>query len=167
MQFLGQLRSARPASEESDLLLLFMCQNDPGLCEDWDANAGGNAVVAVLADDLQPAEAPSEGAVLRDTCYGAAVLPFAADDYEAARTGWAEANGRSTREVLGQIGGESAWVQQDETPNCDLCGQPMTLAAQLEQGPDAKTEMNFGGGGCAYVFRCRCDAGSAKMLWQC
>ncbi len=167
MQFLGQLRSAQPGSDRSNLLLLFMCQNDPGLCEEWDANAGGNGVVAVSGDDLQLAGTPSGGVVLRDTCHGAAVLPFAAASYDAARAGWAEANERSPREVLGQLGGEPAWVQGDETPGCDLCGQPMTLAAQLEQGPDAKTEINFGGGGCAYVFRCRCDPDSAKMLWQC
>ena len=167
MQFLGQLHSAQPGSDQGDLLLLFMCQNDPGLCEEWDANAGGNAVVAVATDDLQLAEPPPEGVVLRDTCYGATVLPVSAADYDAARAGWAEANGQSPRVVLGQIDGEPAWLQHDETPNCDLCGQSMTLAAQLEQGPDAGTEMNFGGGGCAYVFRCRCDAASAKMLWQC
>lgn len=167
MQFLGQLRSVPPGSERDDLLLLFMCQNDPGLCEEWDADAGGNAAVAVSADDLRHAQPPSEGVVLRDTCYGAAVLPFAAADYDAARDAWAAANGRSPREVLGQAGGEPAWVQNDETPSCELCGEPMTLVAQLEQGPAAGTEMNFGGGGCAYVFRCRRDALSAKMLWQC
>ena len=38
MQFQGQLRN----EADSTLLLVFMCQNDPGACEEWDANEGGN-----------------------------------------------------------------------------------------------------------------------------
>ena len=38
MQFLGQL----PTPEKPKLVLLFMCQNDPGLCDDWEADGGGN-----------------------------------------------------------------------------------------------------------------------------
>jgi hypothetical protein len=41
----------------------------------------------------------------------------------------------------------------------------MRFVAQLEQGPDSASEMNFGGG-CAYVFDCGCGAHAAKMLWQ-
>ena len=43
----------------------------------------------------------------------------------------------------------------------------MRFLAQLEEGPDWRTEMNFGGGGCGYVFDCTCRSGSAKLLWQC
>ncbi len=43
----------------------------------------------------------------------------------------------------------------------------MRLAAQLEQGPDADTEMNFGGGGTAFVFSCPTHPEQARFLWQC
>ncbi|MEK8032912.1 hypothetical protein AACH06_18990 [Ideonella sp. DXS29W] len=69
--------------------------------------------------------------------------------------------------MLGQWRGEPAWLQAEEVPDGDECQQPMALAAQLEQGRDSTTEMNFGGGGSAYVFRCTCASGRAKMLWQC
>ncbi|WP_261365043.1 hypothetical protein [Anatilimnocola floriformis] len=40
----------------------------------------------------------------------------------------------------------------------------MNFLAQLEEGPEPA--MNFGGGGCAYVFDCGCGNHSAKLLWQ-
>jgi uncharacterized protein YecT (DUF1311 family) len=49
MQFLGQLRLKNQFDGEP-LLLLFMCQNNPSLCDEWDANADGNKVVSVAVD---------------------------------------------------------------------------------------------------------------------
>lgn len=40
MQFLGQIQASA-----GQLLLLFMCQNDPGSCEEWDPDQGGNRVI--------------------------------------------------------------------------------------------------------------------------
>ena len=162
MQFLGQIQ----ASPEQ-LLLLFMCQNEPGLCDEWDPNQGGNKVVAVSSNNLQLVSPPEGGETLRATRYGTASVQSDIHNYEEARTQWASVNGKPGREVLGQIGGEPSWLQSDETPTCDSCGNPMQFVAQLEQGPDWQTEMNFGGGGCAYVFRCTCNQNSAKLLWQC
>jgi hypothetical protein len=68
--------------------------------------------------------------------------------------------------VLGMVKGEPFWLQGDETPICNTCSQPMKLLAQLEVGPEYETEMNFGGGGCAYLFDCK-ECESAKFLWQC
>jgi hypothetical protein len=163
MQFLGQLR---PGDSE-ELLLLFMCQNDPGGCEEWDPNDGGNAVVGVPAADLALVKPPAEGDVVRPVRHGATTATVAGDNYEQAREHWAAGHDVSPREVLGQLGGAPSWLQGDEVPECDGCNQPMDFAAQLEQGPDWQTEMNFGGGGSAYVFRCTCANGGAKMLWQC
>lgn len=160
MQFLGKL------AVDGSLHQLFMCQNDPGMCEDWDANGGGNAVVVITPIDLESAPVPSEGETLRGTEYSAQVVEVPGEDYDAALREWAEKNNLSPREVLGQLGGEPAWIQGEETPDCDACHRPMEFVAQLEQGPDWKTEMNFGGGGVAYSFRCDCN-GSAKFLWQC
>ncbi|MFB7113316.1 hypothetical protein [Streptomyces sp. NPDC056190] len=70
------------------------------------------------------------------------------------------------RDVLGQLGGVPSWLQHDETPACPSRAQPMSFMAQLEEGRDHRTAMNFGGGGCGYVFVCAsCEEGS--FLWQC
>ena len=162
MQFQGQLG----CSETHELLLLFMCQKTPGACEVWDANSGDNAVVVVTAADLKLAKVPRGRKLVRPTRYGAKFATHTNEDYDEARGAWAAAHGVSPREVLGQWGGTPSWIQGEETPLCDGCKKPMSFVAQLEQGPKYEVDMNFGGG-CAYVFRCACAKGSAKMLWQC
>lgn len=161
MQFLGQLRVG------PRLMLLFMCQNDPGCCNEWDPDDGGNAVISVAPDALSLALAPVDGATTRNTRYGAKVVHFKAEDYNAARSGWAEASGCSPRMVLGHLDERPYWIQADQRPVCNSCIQPMKFVAQLETGPDYQSEMNFGGGGCAYLFNCDCADSSAKFLWQC
>ncbi|HEY4251644.1 MAG TPA: hypothetical protein VGM87_10600 [Roseomonas sp.] len=161
MQFLGQLR--RPGSAR--LHLVFMCQNDPGLCSEWAADDGGNAVLCAGTSDLVLADPPGEGDVVRATRHGARIEQVQASGYGAAREDWAQRHSGRRREVLGQIGGEAEWLQGDATPSCDHCKKPMRFLAQLETGPDHRTEMNFAGG-CGYVFECDCPGGSAKFLWQ-
>jgi len=166
MQFLGQLRL-----DERRLLSLFMCQADPGQCEEWDADEGGNAAfVFEIADGLAPVTPPDGETTLRGH-WGGRVERRAVDEaalgefetaYDVARSAWAAEHGRR-RDVLGALGGEPAWIQGDETPACDDCDEEMTFAAQLEEGPDYATAMSFGGG-CAYAFVCGC--GAAKMCWQ-
>ena len=73
MQFLGQL-PAKTQQDEDLSLLLFMCQNDPGLCDEWDADAGGNAVIVVARYSIKPVVPPDEGETLRSACYGAVVV---------------------------------------------------------------------------------------------
>ncbi|MFJ3792841.1 hypothetical protein [Kitasatospora sp. NPDC090091] len=68
--------------------------------------------------------------------------------------------------MLGRLGGEPDWLQYDETPSCSSCARPMAFVAQLQEGPDPVTAMNFGGGGTAYAFACEPCAGAA-FLWQC
>ena len=160
MQHLGRIEL------NGDLLQLFMCQNNPGMCDDWDSNAGGNAVIVTTPKHLQVVSEPNDGVTNRETEYSAEIVEVEEEDYDEARSNWAEKNTVSPREVLGQIGGNPAWLQNDETPNCEQCGKPMSFVAQLETGPDWKTEMNFGGGGVGYLFNCDCK-GSAKFLWQC
>lgn len=164
MQFLGQIRVTHDGSDR--LLLLFMCQNDPGLCEEWDADAGGNAALVVAPTGLVAAAVPTGGETRRPERYGARIVAVDGDDYEAARAGWEARQGPKT--VLGALGGDPFWIQGDQTPACDACGRPMRFVALLEEGPGEG--MNFGGGGCAYVFECgaaECGAPSAKLLWQC
>lgn len=158
MQFLGQIRP----EGAGHLHLIFMCENHPGECGQWEADGGANAVVCIGADNLHLATAPTAPNVTRDTCYGATAEPVALD-YEAARGAY---QGRR-RDVLGYLGGTPNWLQSDQTPTCSRCQTPMRFVAALETGPDHRTEMNFGGGGCGYLFECDCAGVSAKFLWQC
>lgn len=162
MQYLGRLRI--PGEEK--LVLLFMCQNDPGLCDEWDADEGGNCAIVVQAIGLSVVQPPHEGVTVLQTEYGAQEVESAKDEYDAAREAWSKETGHKIRDIVGQILGQPTWVQADETPTCNACGKPMRFLAQLEQGPEWQTEMNFGGG-CAYVFDCACNPHSAKFLWQC
>jgi hypothetical protein len=112
-------------------------------------------------------ETPEPGVTVRNTCYGARVEVVDSENYENARKLWGAQHNGQTRQILGHIGGEPSWIQGDQTPTCDNCGSNMIFVAQLEEGPDRATEMNFGGAGCAYVFRCSCGQPSGKFLWQC
>jgi hypothetical protein len=167
MQFLGQIALPVPAGETARLLLLFMCANDPGMCEEWDPDAGGNRAFAVDAADLVAMKPPKKGQTTREGRFGVRIESLAGQDYDAARDEWCRMNGARGREIVGQMFGTPAWVQGEQIPGCDDCGQPMRFVAQLEEGPDHETAINFGGGGCGYVFDCRCGAQSAKLLWQC
>lgn len=69
-------------------------------------------------------------------------------------------------DVLGQLGGQPAWLQNDETPACPTCARQMRLVVQLEEGRDHATAMNFGGRGEAYAFACE-PCAQAVFLWQC
>jgi len=167
MQYLGRL--AIPADEQraARFALLFMCNNDPGMCEEWDADAGGNSVLIVPGENLEPVKSAPAATAVRSTLYGARITSLAQPDYDAAREEWAQANSNFTRQVLGQMFGRPAWIQSEFTPKCGVCNEPMQFIAQLESGPEAATEMNFGGGGCAYVYECRCGSSAGKMHWQC
>lgn len=46
MQFLAKIRV------DEELHQIFMCQNDPGMCDDWDANGGGNTKLYVCRNIL-------------------------------------------------------------------------------------------------------------------
>lgn len=165
MQFLGQLR-VEDDGAEPELLLLFMCRNRPGMCRQELADGGGNAVLRVGTKSVALVDPPPGPKTLRATRYGATIMTTEeAPDFASALMGWA-ASGRDTRQMLGQLGGHAHWEEIDETPDCSACGRPMLFTALLEQGPDRKTEMNFGGG-WAYVFRCNCAARPAKLLLQC
>lgn len=159
MQFLGKI------AHDAHLYQIFMCQNDPGVCEEWDPNDGANKIIVTKPTRLEYVSAPSDGESLREIEYSASLVPIESENYEEARNLWADQNKQELRMVLGQMGGAPWWVQGDETPVCDSCQQPMRFLAQLEEGPEHNTAMNFGNG-CAYVFNCDCNY-SGKFLWQC
>jgi hypothetical protein len=166
MMFIAQLRLADVADPElgDGLLLAFMCQNDPGQCDEWDATAGGNHAVVVPLEGLALLAPPPKGETLLGAASGVTYHPFDGD-YNDARAAWGKRT-KKQRDVLGHVGGEPLWIQADETPACG-CGQPMRFVAMLEEGHDARTAANFGGG-CAYAFACVAPAcrGQARFLWQ-
>jgi hypothetical protein len=143
MQFLAHLPL------ESGAASVFFCQNEPGLCEEWDATSGGNRAF-VFSGPLQPAEVPAEG----ETLLGAVTALHLHPDDTAAQA-----------PVLGRWGGEPDWLQNDETPNCPSCEADMAFVAELEEGHDFATSANFGGGGRGYVFTCQ-PCSEAAFLWQ-
>ncbi|MCA9215518.1 MAG: hypothetical protein KDB27_20780 [Planctomycetales bacterium] len=167
MQFIAQVRLADSDDPEvsslSGILLLFACQNQPGMCDDWDADSGANAALLVAPGD-EPITAPLNGVTKLDLETFLSLEPYDSslsqafddDNYVAAVDG--DGN------VLGKIGGGPVWKQGDETPSCE-CGQPMRFVALLEER--GESGVNFGGGGCGFAFICtRCND-KAKFLWQC
>jgi hypothetical protein len=126
---------------------------------------GRNRALTFGPDAVHVATAPSDGiALLGETC-AVRFEELDTDDYLEAAERWHQQTDRPAQEVLGQVGGQPAWLQKDETPLCGRCAQPMTFVVQLEEGHDHRTSMNFGGGGCGYGFRCR-PCGTAAFLWQ-
>ncbi len=145
---------------------MFACQNDPGMCDEWDPNSGGNRALLFPLDALEPLPQPKgvEEASLALGAVRAVVLERASeDDYDVAREAWAARSEHTESSVLGQLGGRPAWIQGDETPSCPSCARTMPFVVQLEEGPD---DMNFGGAGSAYAFACE-PCGRALFLWQC
>ncbi|MFJ8666486.1 hypothetical protein [Streptomyces sp. NPDC093600] len=149
MQFIAHLDRGK------DVVSVFMCQNDPGLCQEWEPSAGGNRAFVFPAEGLSPAALPAEGETLLGRTVVLAARPFGSVRY-GEEEAWGPVDGRS---VLGQLGGEPYWLQNEETPDCAGCAQPMGFVAQLDE------VANFGGG-YAYVFTCD-PCREAAFLWQC
>lgn len=152
MRFLAQvLLSDVPGWGEDDRLVsVFLCRDDSGSCEEWDARGGGNRALVFHRRDLVAAAPPRGG----DTAPGeVSAVDFVVEggDYGVACHDWARRCGASARQVLGQVGGEPSWSQEDGTPDCAGCGLPMVFVAQFE-------EHRAIGAGTAYAFACRtCD----------
>ncbi|MEV0647285.1 hypothetical protein AB0I28_18655 [Phytomonospora sp. NPDC050363] len=151
---------------DAGVVSVFMCQNQPGLCEEWDPAAGSNRAHLYPADAaLPPVSAHPDGPTLLPVVNGLRPTESAADEYPDAVTAWSEA-GNERRDALGQLGGEPCRLQADEDPACPGCGRTMDFALMLEAGRDYRSGMNFGGDGWGYVFTCAgCER--AAFLWQC
>lgn len=126
-------------------------------CDDW----GSNKVIIVDSENLEFVRPEEKQTALRETQYGARIVTVDTNDYNMAR----ECYPIRRRDILGQLSGSPVWLQDDETPKCDCCGEKMRFVAQLEEGPDYETAMNFGGG-CGYLFDCVVGK-TAKFITQC
>ncbi|MEU9182184.1 hypothetical protein AB0C90_36275 [Streptomyces sp. NPDC048550] len=162
------------------VLSVFMCANDPGMCGDWSATAGGNRAYLFPSAGLVPLPLPAlptagddadedddEDEDVRQLGAVRTVerVTVAEPEYRLASKAWSEQSGRPANEVLGQLGGTADWLQNDETPDCTGCGRPMEFVARLDEGPDPLTAPNFGSGS-AYAHACE-PCGRAAFLWQC
>lgn len=73
--------------------------------------------------------------------------------------------GESNKEYFGKrnkLGGNPDWIQNDETPECRICGKKMTFYGQLDSIND---ECMIGDAGLIYVFYCF-DCGEVHALTQ-
>ncbi|MGW6782498.1 hypothetical protein [Streptomyces sp. NPDC054987] len=155
---------------EDSVLSVFLCQNDPGACEFWDAGSSANRVHLFPREELRPVAVPEAGLTLlpatsairthvvtidpEDACDGEEI-EF--DAYDLARSGWKRGPGErfgKQREVLGSLGGSPSYLEDDRLPVCPSCTGTMEFAAHLEEGITQETAMNLGGQ-LGYVFVCR------------
>ncbi|WP_151770745.1 hypothetical protein [Streptomyces abyssomicinicus] len=155
---------------EDGVLSVFVCQNDPGACENWDAYSGANRVYLFPREELQPVAVPETGLTLLPVTSAIrtqVVTPdleehdddddVVPDPYDLARSGWKLEPGDrfgKQREVLGSLGGSPSYLEDDRVPACPSCTGTMDFAAHLEEGISAQTAMNLGGQ-LGYVFVCR------------
>lgn len=177
MQFLAQIVLDGPGhpigqgdAHAAQVMAIFMCQNDPGMCDEWSPTAGGNRALLFPAGALQAIPAPdmddAEGVLGLGAVNAVSLVSMPSADYGSAREEWGNRGGNSLGNVLGQLGGRPDWLQDDETPACPSCTRSMNLVAQFEEGPDHATAMNFGGCGTAFAFACG-PCTQAAFLWQC
>ncbi|MEU9088143.1 hypothetical protein [Streptomyces sp. NPDC048357] len=158
---------------EDGVLSVFVCQNDPGACEFWDASSGANRVYLFPREGLQPVAVPEAGVTLLPTTsairtHVVTLDPEDTDDhddddelvpdaYDLARSGWKrepEERFGKQREVLGSLAGSPSYLEDDRLPACPSCAGTMEFAAHLEEGISSQTAMNLGGQ-LGYVFVCR------------
>lgn len=166
MQFVAQLPLSAHAdaaiATRDQMLLLFQCQNDPGMCDDWDADSGGNAAV-LCASEGEPMHGPTG----KDAAPAPVCVAFR--PYDEVRGGETPDDAYCALldddpDVLGKVGGAPLWIQNEETPTC-VCGNTMTFFAQIEDR--GVGGMNFGDAGAGYAFVCGTCRTHAKFLWQC
>ena len=167
MQFLAQL----PLSEcenlspvrDSQVLLIFQCQNNPGMCDEWDAEAGGNAALIVDESGHVHLTVP-EGRTLLPSESRLRFVAFESRPGDSPDDAYCTAFDEPASRVVGKVGGEPLWIQGDETPQCG-CGNRMSFICQLEARGGGG--INFGDAGAGYAFLCPKCTDQARFLWQC
>ncbi|SDG74986.1 protein of unknown function [Sinosporangium album] len=158
LRFLLQLLADDLGGDHSEslragaLLSFFMCDNEPGQCEAWNPEAGGNRAYLFAAGSTAAAASPGEAFVLPQ-CFEIGICEVEPETAEEV----------AEFKVVGWLGGEAEWWETDMTPACSTCGVPMGFVAQMREGYSRNWLMNFGGGE-AFVFACPpCDAASVVL----
>lgn len=165
MQFLGQLLIPTHDQSSKNLILIFMCDRDPGACDTWMPDGGGNHVVVVPIDaNLTLLEPPAVEGCLRNITYGVVVAEGEGEAFYKARQNYTKRTNIPFGNILGYLFGEPEWWQYDETPKCMQCKKQMRFVALLTEGPGDMESMNFG---IAYAYLFDCECGVGKFLWQC
>jgi uncharacterized protein YwqG len=166
MQFIAQLPLAEcdevAPKRSSQTLLIFQCQNDPGMCDEWDAESGGNLAMIVQAEGGVPLEVP-EGETLLPSESRLRFEAYQSKDGESPDDAYCEAADAPDSKVIGKMGGDPLWIQNDETPTCQ-CGATMSFVCQLEDRGGGG--INFGDAGAGYAFVCPDCSDQARFLWQ-
>ncbi|BBD60138.1 hypothetical protein NIES2109_29330 [Nostoc sp. HK-01] len=161
MQFLGQIdleaTIIKGICDRKQLLLLFMCSNNPGMCDEWDADLGGNAAILVSKTNLTSLEPPCD----QEEFLSEEIL-LTLDECDDSADTYCDILNQFQYQICGKIGGEPLWIQDDETPICS-CGARMKFVVQLEPS----TAFDFGDSGSGYGFVCSVCQQGAKFLWQC
>jgi hypothetical protein len=87
MQFLAQVMPGdlEPDDDRRGVLSIFMCQNDPGMCDDWSATEGGNQALIFPVGDLIPAAVPAGPATLLGEVSAVRSVPMSENYDEAYR----------------------------------------------------------------------------------
>jgi hypothetical protein len=166
LQFLAQLplEGVTEVPEHRDqVLLLFYCNSQPGLCDEWEPNLGGNAAILVNAKGRIPLQIPDGKTLLPVENRVKYVQYQEGENGETPDDQYCRELDAHESKVLGKLGGEPLWIQANETPNC-MCGSQMTFVAQLDERGGGG--INFGGGN-GYSFVCKVCIGQATFLSQC
>lgn len=184
MDFIGQFSLSKPLkfSSKYDMAYVFMCpgQNDEDgylKCETWCCQSGANTVILQSKNDTFLCgnyQQNTSDYVFDFERVDEPLIDFS--DYDI------DEEVRDSVVETTKFGGVPAWQQDNETPNCPICGKLMKFVAQvsselngqLDADPSKWDEaeyesLNFGGYGMGYLFICEEENGHAEgaFLWQC
>lgn len=178
LMFLGQIylpeTGIQSLAGREQMLLVFQCQNNTAVCDDWDADTGANAILVVPAQGLVAMKPPKVTAEDEENGAGPAWLDgeqaVRIIDYDNSRQeesdddAYMDLMRSKGTPPIGKLGGRPSWQGGgDETPKCS-CKRKMIFVAQIED--TAVDGINFGGCGSGYVFACAHCQDKGKFVWQ-
>lgn len=85
--YAGALQFLAHLPVDGGAVAVFFCQNDPGMCDDWDAAAGGNRAY-LFTGPLGPAAVPAEGETLLGAVTALRPQPSASPRRRPSSDGW-------------------------------------------------------------------------------
>jgi hypothetical protein len=141
-------------AQESKLLSLYKCDNNPGLCDDAFPESGGNAAHLFDLSTCQSTPSPSGTISFPEVMLD--LVEYKEPKIFNHEAYWANAKKLGMR-FFGTTGGAAVHKTLLETdPQCS-CGVLMKFVAQIEERTIAgkkQPDMNFGGGGRALAYVC-------------